>query len=197
MESWFHVVQSRLEEYRAAHDGADDGFEVGAEECGKLQQECIQYHHRYICLFQLEDFAGVELDCERNLKVFEFVAKHAPTEEAAWSLLQFIPQLLMMRTRARGTAALKQDRFDDAMMLIGDGIAELERFYAENERLQMMEGSPELASLRDWFSQISSRRPMSEVERLERDLAEAIRSEDYERAARVRDQIKKRQTPGT
>lgn len=197
MESWFHVMQARLKEYREANAGSDEDFEVGPEECGKLQQECIQYHHRYICLFQLEDFAGVELDCERNLKVFEFVALHAPTEDAAWSLLQFIPQLLMMRTRARGTAALKQEQFDDAIMLIGDGIAELERFYTENERVQMMDGSPELASLRDWLSQITSRRPISEAERLERDLAEAIRSEDYERAARVRDQIKKRQTSGS
>ena len=197
MESWYHVVVARLEEHRATHAGSEDDFEVGPEECGKLQQECIQYHHRYICLFQLEDFAGVETDCERNLKVFEFVARHAPTEEAAWSLLQFIPQLLMMRTRARGTAALKQDRFDDALLLIGDGIAELERFYTENERPQMTEGSPELASLREWLSQISVRRPISEVERLERDLAEAIRSEDYERAARVRDQIKKHQTSGS
>lgn len=197
-ESWFHVLQARLDEHRAAHGGADEGFQVGAEECGKLQQECIQYHHRYICLFQLEDFAGVEVDCERNLRVFEFVAQYAPSEEAAWSMLQFIPQLLMMRTRARGTAALKQDRFDDALMLIGDGISELERFYTENERPQMMENSAELASLRDWLAQINVRRPMSEVERLERDLAEAIRSEDYERAARVRDQIrKKQQTPGT
>ena len=67
MESWFHVMQARLKEHREAHDGSDEDFEVGPEECGKLQQECIQYHHRYICLFQLEDFGGVELDCANAL----------------------------------------------------------------------------------------------------------------------------------
>jgi hypothetical protein len=192
-ESWFEAVQQRLADHRKEH-GNDDDFELTPEECGKLQQESIQYHHRYICHFQLDDFASVEQDCERNLKVFSFVAEFAPSEDTAWSLLQFIPQLLMMRTRARGTAALKQQRFDDALMLIGDGIAELERFYQENERPQLLENSAELASLREWYAQVGVRRPMSAVEKLERDLAEAIRVEDYERAALVRDALRKHQS---
>jgi excinuclease UvrABC helicase subunit UvrB len=76
---------------------------------------------------------------------------------------------------------------------IQEGVAELERFYTENERLDLMEASPELASLREWLGQVKNRRPLTEVERLERDLAEAIRLEDYEKAALVRDQIRKQQ----
>ena len=56
---------------------------------------------------------------------------------------------------------------------------------------------PGLASLREWLNQVQNRRPLSEKERLERDLAEAIRLEDYERAARVRDQIRKMQASGS
>jgi excinuclease UvrABC helicase subunit UvrB len=139
----------------------------------------------------------VERDSERNLEVFEFVAEHAATEELAWSLLQFVPQLLLMRTRSRGTEALKGNSFEQAVLHIQEGISELERFYQENERLEMMETSPELASLREWLNQVQNRRPLSEKERLERDLAEAIRLEDYERAARVRDQIRKMQASGS
>jgi excinuclease UvrABC helicase subunit UvrB len=69
----------------------------------------------------------------------------------------------------------------------------LERFYTENERLDLMEASPELGSLREWLGQVRNRRPLSEKEKLEKDLAEAIRMEDYERAAKVRDQIRKLQ----
>jgi protein-arginine kinase activator protein McsA len=47
------------------------------------------------------------------------------------------------------------------------------------------------------LNQVQNRRPLSEKERLERDLAEAIRLEDYERAARVRDQIRKMQASGS
>ena len=118
-------------------------------------------------------------------------------EDLAWSLLQFVPQLLLMRTRSRGTAALKDKSFEQAVLHIQEGISELERFYAENERPELMEASAELASLREWLGQVQNRRPLSEKELLERDLAEAIRLEDYERAARVRDQIRKMQASGS
>jgi|LauGreDrversion4_2_1035121.scaffolds.fasta_scaffold316477_2 hypothetical protein len=195
-ETWFDVYRTRLAEHLLAK-GTPESFQLGLEECSKLQQECIQFHHRYICLFQLEDYEAVERDSERNLEVFEFVAEHAATEDLAWSLLQFVPQLLLMRTRSRGTEALKANSFEQAVLHIQEGISELERFYHENERLEMMEASPELASLREWLNQVQNRRPLSEKERLERDLAEAIRLEDYERAARVRDQIRKMQASGS
>ena len=59
-----------------------------APSCGL---EALQYHHRYICLLQLEDHSSVIRDAERNLSVFDFVTKHAENEELAWSLQQFAP----------------------------------------------------------------------------------------------------------
>lgn len=191
-ESWFEVYRGRLADH-LLNKGTPDTFRLGLEECVKLQQECIQFHHRYICLFQLEDFMGVMKDADRNLKVFEFVAEHAATEELAWSLLQFVPQLLLMRTRATGTMALKEDNHAGALTEIEEGILELEQFYTENERLDLMDQSPELASLREWHGQVAQRRPISEMERLKQDLAEAILREDYEQAAAVRDKIRKMQ----
>lgn len=191
-ESWFEFYRTRLAEH-LLEKRSPESFTLGIEECSKLQQECIQFHHRYICLFQLEDFDLVERDCERNLAVFEFVAEHAATEELAWSLLQFVPQLLLMQTRAHGMASLRESDFETAVVQIQEGVSELERFYTENERLELMEASPELGSLREWLGQVKNRRPLTELERLERDLAEAIRLEDYEKAALVRDQLRKQQ----
>src|SRR5437016_5309360 len=112
--SLLEYYQARLYKYVAAHQGSDEGFVLKAEECAKLQLEALQYHHRYICLLQLEDYAGVIRDAERNLAVFEFVDKHAESEELAWSLRQFQPQLLMILTRARGAQALKSDDYTQA-----------------------------------------------------------------------------------
>src|SRR5438045_8255904 len=47
--------QARLYKHVAAHEGSDEGFGLKPEECAKLQLEALQYHHRYICLLQLED----------------------------------------------------------------------------------------------------------------------------------------------
>jgi tetratricopeptide (TPR) repeat protein len=192
-DSWFAVFQGRLERHRADNSGEPDGFELAGEDCAKLQQECIQYHHRYICYFQLEDFAGVQRDCERNLEVFQFVAEYAESEELAWSLLQFVPQLLMMRTRAKGSAALKRKRFDRAIVAIEEGLADLEAFYRDNGREDLLEQSGEINSLRQWLDDVRNKRPLTEREKLQRALDEAIQLEDYEKAAAVRDQLRKLQ----
>ncbi len=190
-ESWFDFQQDRLRQHREDNDGDDEEFALDSEACAKLQQESIQYHHRYICYFQLEDFKAVERDCERNLQLFEFAAEFAETDELAWSLLQFAPQLLMIRTRARGTAALRKKRFTAAIKAIEEGIEELESFYRENEREDLLENSGEISSLRGWMSEVQQKKPLSELEKLQRALDEAIQVEDYEKAAQVRDQMKK------
>ncbi|MEN9678565.1 MAG: UvrB/uvrC motif, partial [Verrucomicrobiota bacterium] len=43
------------------------------------------------------------------------------------------------------------------------------------------------------LEEIRERRPLTEIEKLQRALDEAIRVEDYERAAEVRDQMRKLQ----
>src|SRR5687768_13680895 len=50
-ESLFVHYQQRAQE----KGKRDEPFTLTAEECGELQQEGIQYYHRYISLFQLND----------------------------------------------------------------------------------------------------------------------------------------------
>jgi hypothetical protein len=195
-ESWHQFQLRRLEQAGPAGDGVGRDFSLNAEDCSRLQQEAIQYHHRYICFFQLRDFEAVERDCARNLEVFRFVDEHAETDELAWTLLQFTPQLLMMRTRARGEALLQAGQHAAAIEMIEDGLSDLEGFYRENEREELLEQSGEIQSLRQWLEDIRRKRPVSELERLQRDLAEAIQIEDYEKAAAVRDQLRKLQASG-
>lgn len=195
-ESWFEAYRHQHEQWKEAHGGSDKDFQLGATECSRLQQESIQYHHRYICWFQLGDYDGVERDCERNSQVYQFAANHASTEEQAWSLLQFVPQMLMMRTRARGTAYLKKEQWNLALEAIREGVEELEAFFRDNGRGEAVESSGEIASLRGWMDDIRQKRPLSKREALERQLGEAIDSEDYEKAARLRDQLKRLQAPG-
>ena len=71
--SLLEYYQARLYKHVAANNGSDEGFKLKAEDCAKLQLEALQYHHRYICLLELEEYAGVVRDAERNLAVFDFV----------------------------------------------------------------------------------------------------------------------------
>lgn len=182
--------QAKLLKHVAAHGGNDEGFKLRAEDCAKLQLEAIQYHHRYICLLQLEDYDGVIRDAERNLKVFAFVAKHAESEELAWPLLQFRPQLLMVLTRARAAQALQTEDFETAVRHVEEGLEQIRSAYREHGPSDGAEQSAEVQSLEEWAEEIRARRPLSRRERLERALAEAVRTENYEMAAKVRDELK-------
>jgi tetratricopeptide (TPR) repeat protein len=193
-ESLLEYFEARLAKYRKAHEGEDEGFELAAEDCSRLQQEAIQYHHRYICLFQLQDYPGVVRDTKRNLKVFDLVENYASSEELAWSLQQFRPQVLMMLARARGSTAIDTGDYSEAIAAVKSGLEQLREFYQTHNRLEMLEQSGEVQSLEVWLKELQSKRPLTKREKLEFALSEAIRREDYEEAAKVRDTLRNLRT---
>jgi UvrB/uvrC motif len=189
-ESLLEYFEARLVKHRKAHDGEDDGFELGGEDCSRLQQEAIQYHHRYICLFQLRDHAGVIRDTRRNLRVFDLVENHAASEELAWTLQQFRPQVLMMLARAEGSIAIESGNYSQAIAAVKSGLDQLREFYHKHGRLEMLDQSGEVQSLEVWLKELQAKRPLTRREKLEFALNEAIRREDYEEAAKVRDTLR-------
>lgn len=165
-------------------------FELSAEDVSRLQQEAIQFHHRYICLFQLEDYEAVIRDTERNLEAFDFADDFAPSDELAWSLQQFRPQTLMMRARAQATIFLKDNRHTEAARCVEEAVAEIRQFYLDWEENAQMESSGEIQALELWLAELRAQRPLTEKEKLVRSLHDAVAREDYEKAARVRDALR-------
>lgn len=188
--SLLEYYTTRLAKHRAAHDGDDEGFVLKPEDCSKLQLEALQYHHRYICLLQLEDYPAVVRDAERNLSVFEFVEKYAEADELSWSLNQFRPQLLMMHTRATATQSLVAKNFSEAIGKIEAGVESIREFFRTHSRHDLLEQSGEIHSLESWLEDIRNNRPLSKREKLELALHEAVTREDYEKAAAVRDELR-------
>src|SRR5258706_2765961 len=113
-----HGCESLLtyHQMRAAHAlGRGEGYELTPEQCAELQQEGIQYYHRYLSLFQINDFARVVRDTQRNLDLFTFVTEHTDRDELSWSLQQFRPYVLMMNTRAKASILLGEGKFAEAV----------------------------------------------------------------------------------
>jgi protein-arginine kinase activator protein McsA len=181
---------AKVQKYAVKHDGSEQGFVLKPEDCSKLQLEALQYHHRYICLLQLEDYAAVVRDTERNLKLFDFVEAHSDSEDLTWSLQQFRPQVLMIFTRAKATLKLQKENFVAAIQEIEGGIDTLREFYQEHSRQDLLDQSAEIQALQHWLEEVKSRRPLTRREQLEQDLQQAVNKEDYEKAARVRDALR-------
>jgi hypothetical protein len=188
--SLFEHYKARRQKRLAAADGDESAFKLTAEDCAKLQIEALQYHHRYICLLQLADYDGVVRDAERNLAVFDFVGKHAESEELAWSLRQFQPQLLLILTRARAMQVMDAGDFEKSAELVEQGIERIKEFYRDRSKPELMDQSAELQSLEAWLAEVRASRPLSPRERLEKALNDAVQREDYEKAAEVRDALR-------
>ena len=186
--SLFEYHEARLKKHTAEH-GSDEGFVLKAEECAKLQLEALQFHHRYICLLELQDYAGVVRDAQRNLGVFDFVSRYAESEELAWALQQFRPQLLLIQTRARASERLSAKRHREAIQEIERGISEIRQFLSDHGRGDL-EHCGEAQYLENWMAEINSSRPLTRREKLELALHEAVRQENYEKAAEVRDKLR-------
>ena len=190
MESLLDFHIEKLESHLNEFDGDDTKYKLSADECVALQQEAIQYHHRYICFFQLEAYEDVIQDADRNLDAIEMVEQYGPSDQMSWTLRQLTPQLLLMRTRAVSALSLNDEEFDQAILDVKDGIEALQSFLKDHMSQEAADQNGELHALNNWLEEVRDTRPMSKREKLEKELTEAVQKEDYERAAEVRDAIK-------
>ena len=164
-------------------------YQLTPEQCAELQQEGIQYYHRYLSLFQINDFAGVVRDTQRNLDLFDFVAAHTERDELSWTLQQFRPYVLMMNTRAKASIFLAQGKFPEAIAEIQRGRDAIYDFFHRSNFPELASKSSEISFLDEWLEEVAAKRPLSKLEIMQREMESAVAKELYERAAELRDAI--------
>jgi hypothetical protein len=167
-----------------------DEYELSPEQCGELQQEGVQYYHRYLSLFQIDDFEGVIRDTQRNLDLFSFVDEHSERDDLVWTFQQFRPYVLMMNTRAQVSILLAEGKFSEAIREIEAGRERISEFFQQSAFPEMEAKSSEIAFLDEWLEEVRAKRPLSKLELMEREMERAIAGELYERAAELRDAIR-------
>jgi hypothetical protein len=169
---------------------AGEPFHLTADDCGDLQQEGIQYYHRYVSLFHLHDYPSVVRDTERNLALIDFVAEFAEGDDIVESFEQFRPYVLMIRTRAKASMLLDEGDLDGALREVAAGREQILEAYLLLGKEDAEEPCPEVVHLDEWAEELRTQQPVSRVDRLRRELQAAIDDEAYERAAEIRDAIR-------
>ena len=161
------------------------------EVCSQLMREGLQYYHRYLSAFHLERFEIVALDTLRNLRLFAFVGRYAARQRDKLEFDKYRPYVQMMYTRAKASIALKDGDPPSALALSDAGIKAIRKFLREYKQEDREQDCPELKSLISWRREVKRDRPMEPLERLEQQLELSVVREDYEEAARLRDQIRR------
>ena len=192
--------ESLLDHYEVlAAQQATEEFALNSNACAALMREGVQYYHRYLAAFHLQRFDLVARDTTRNLRLFAFVVQHATDKRDQIQFDQYRPYVTMMRARALSAEAMNRDDHKAALAALDEGIDAIRSFLREYEQDEDPVNCRELNKLIRLRREIDKARPVGPVERLEQQLGLAISREDYEEAARLRDQLNRLRgvaTPG-
>ncbi len=189
-ESLLDHYEGKLADHMLRH-GTDEGFTVGAQASHELREEGVQYYHRYLSNFFLEEHAAVVRDTERNLRFLDFMLKYARHEADRESVEGYRPYILMMNSRAKSHLALEDGDLDRALAEVNSGLEKVRKFFTDHDQPQLIQESNEVQALLKLREELLSHRPQSPLDLLQQRLTTAVESEDYEQAARLRDQIRR------
>jgi protein-arginine kinase activator protein McsA len=138
----------------------------------------------------LEDYDGVVRDTTRNLRLLDLCARHAANEGDRQILEQFRPYITMMRARAMASQALADNEPKAAIHAIDEGLAALHQYFQEHGEAETFEQAAEVQILKGMREALTPKLPISQQAELRRRLESALKAENYELAAILRDELK-------
>lgn len=187
-ESLLDYFEAQLADHKKSN-GSDLGFHLSSEQCQSLREESLMYYQRYLSLFVLEEFAGVVRDTSRNLRVLDLCGRFAMDEQDKLVLEQYRPYITMMNARASAYLQLKSGRPAEALRTVDSGLKSIREFFEKFGQEEAYGRSNEVRVLKRFAREIRRKLPVNPMDRLQRKLSKAVKKEEYEEAARLRDKI--------
>jgi hypothetical protein len=169
--------------------------ELDDDACAELQQEAVQFYYRYLSLYALRYFEGVIRDTKHNMEIAALVERHTQDEDLAWEFMQFYPYMRMMNARATSDQFIEngRDEYEMAILAVEQGLADIRAFWKKYDDADYDADitTDEEEALSELLEDLRQRKPKSPTEKLEEDLQRAIALENYEKAALLRDALRR------
>lgn len=174
---------------KVAQEGPD--YKLSDEDCFEIDREFVQYYHRRICWLQLGRFQQAILDADHTLGLMDVCHDHGTDEEWTLSHEQYRPFVLFHRIQAQALVTLDDgEGAEAAIECITLGLEELKKLFVEYEIEEHFDDDEMVKRLIDVREDIRSRFGIGQT--LREQLDDAVAQEQYERAARLRDEISRR-----
>jgi UvrB/uvrC motif len=173
-----------------APGGKSPPWMMTAHQCAEADREFIQFYHRRIAWLALRRHEKAIGDADHTIALMDFVRRHVEEEDYIASHEQFRGIVLFHRTEAAIAVALERHRPEEAIDALRDGVERLtthqRTWWEEHEPTE----SPNLALVDQLrLYELDIRKKFAVEKTLREQLDEAVAKEDYEQAARLRDQI--------
>jgi hypothetical protein len=167
-----------------------EAFTLNEDQCFEIDREFLQFYHRRICCLALREFGRAVADADHTLALMDFAAAHSPDPEWTLSHEQYRPLVYFHRTQAAAMAELERSGAEAAIEEITRGLERIRQVFAAvgvEEQFDEDQLVGQLIELKESLRQEYRVGPT-----LAEQLAEAVANEEYERAARLRDEIARR-----
>jgi len=160
----------------------------------EVGEELMDYYQRRVLFFRLGEYERARKDAEHNLALLDIIRHHTEDPELILEHEKWRPFITMDRARAEALGSCQEGGYLEAIHEIDRGIEEISDFYRRHGRDDLVPLSQEIAALKDLRTNLRETYniPLSRDEILEglrEEQQKAIADEDYERAARIRDEI--------
>jgi len=174
--------------------GSADSLRLDKAEVEEIGEELLDYYHRRVLFFRIDEYQRARSDAEHNLALMDIIRSYVDDDEAILQHEKWRPFVTMDHARADALVSCQKGAYQECIQKLNRGIDEIAGFYRYHGRDDLIDVSQEIAALKDLKLKLreSYGIPLSREEVLEglRDeQAKAIADEDYERAARIRDEI--------
>lgn len=166
-------------------------FVLNEEHCEQADREFTQFYYRRLCWMALREFGRAVADSDHTLTFMDFLGDHSPTDQYRLAHEQYRGLVLFHRTQAAAAVATEADKPEDAIDVIRVGLRDLQSFFADHG---MDEYYPQDQMVKQLQKMDRTLRKLHEIdETIHERLEKAIANEEYEVAAKLRDQIRERQ----
>lgn len=167
-----------------------DTFLLTEEYCLEIDREFLQFYHRRICCLALRQFARAVADSDYTIELMNFIVAHSPNQEWTLSHEQYRPFVMFHRIQAQAMLELQDSGPEAAVETINQGLEQMRAVFVKFDAEEQFEQDELITQLR--AMQESLRQEYHVGKTLAEQLADAVAAEEYERAARLRDQIANR-----
>ncbi len=169
-----------------------EAFTLTDENRMEIDREFMQFYHRRICCLSLRDFHQAAADADHTLALMDFVARWLTDPDWTLSHEQYRPFVIFHRAQAAALAEVQNSNPEAAIEEISLALDRIREVYVKleaEERFDEDELVGQLNQLKE-----SLRKEYGLGRTLLEQLDDAIAAEQYERAARLRDEIARRHT---
>ncbi|WP_146412479.1 MULTISPECIES: UvrB/UvrC motif-containing protein [Crateriforma] len=162
------------------------------DECAEVDREFMQFYHRRLCWLRLQYYHRAVMDANHTLRLMDLSSVMSPDEEWTGSHEQYRPFVLFHRTQAEALGELEENSAEEAVQAINRGLETMRQFFIQHDAEEHFEEDELVVRLTELRESLRNEYEVGQT--LSERLDAAIQQEEYELAARLRDELARRQS---